>query len=419
MNKIAIVTPFLANGGLEKVAIVGAEELSKHFDVTLIVMDSFHVDYPYTGKMIDLKVLLMDRGILKRLYNMVSSTFKLRKLKREHGFDLVISHGELANLPNVFSGGKNNILVVHENRFAALKDIQGKFVNKIIKYIYSSKNVSKVITVSEGIRDNFIGILGLDKNMLVTIHNPYEIDEIKKLSKENVDLFSSLFSHSVLMSAGRLTMAKGQWYLLRIFKELKKTNLDLKFVILGDGELKEELIKLSEDLGLKTYTIWSKEDFDDSFDVYFLGFQKNPYKFIRQAKLFAMSSLWEGFGGTIVESMACGTPVISTDCKSGPGEIICPELRKSRVIDKPLYDANGILMPVFKNEFVGANEALDAKELLWVETVQALLKDDEKLLPYVEKGFQRAEDFRLEIIMAEWKSLIESSFNPTHEENIC
>ncbi len=77
MKKIAVITPFLANGDLEKVAIVGAEELSKYFDVTLIVMDSFHINYPYHGKTIDLKVSLMERGIFKRLYNIVSSTLKL------------------------------------------------------------------------------------------------------------------------------------------------------------------------------------------------------------------------------------------------------------------------------------------------------------------------------------------------------
>ena len=125
VKKIAIITPFLANGGLERVAIVGAEELSRYFDVTLIVMDSFHIDYPYNGKMIDLEVSLMDRGVLKRLYNIVSSTLKLWKLKKEHDFDIVISHGELANLPNVFSGGENNILAVHENRFAGTQRYTG------------------------------------------------------------------------------------------------------------------------------------------------------------------------------------------------------------------------------------------------------------------------------------------------------
>ena len=419
MKKIAIITPFLANGGLEKVAIVGAEELSKYFDVTLIVMDSFHIDYPYNGKMIDLEVSLMDRGIFKRLTNILMSTIKLRNLKKEHDFDLVISHGELANLPNVFSGGKKNILVVHENRFAALKDMQGKFVNRLIKYIYSAKSVSKIVTVSKGIRESFIENLGMDPDTIMTIYNPYNIDEIKTFSNEELGEFSSLFEFQVLSITGRLTMQKGQWYLLRIFKELLKNNSDLKLMILGDGEMKEELIELSEKLGLKAYTVWSEKEFDDSFDVYFMGFQKNPFKFVKASRLFAMTSLWEGFGNTIVEAIACGTPVISTDCKSGPGEIIYPELEKSNTVKEPIYDGFGVLMPIFKSEFVGVDEVLDEKELLWVETLEHLLKDDEKLADYSKVGLSRAEDFRLEKIMAEWKGLIDSSLDSSDKESKC
>jgi len=410
MKKIAIITPFLASGGLEKVAIVGAEELSKYFDVTLIVMDSFHIDYPYNGKTIDLDVVLMDRSIAKRLYNIISSTLKLRKLKKEHNFDLVISHGELANLPNVFSGGKHNILTVHENRFVALKDMQGKFVNKIIKYIYSAKNVSKVVTVSEGIRESFIENLGMDKTLIKTIHNPYNIEEIKILSKENVGEFSYLFEYDVLSITGRLTMSKGQWYLLRIFKELKKNNLNLKLMILGDGEMKEQLIKLSEDLDLKTYTVWSGKEFNDSFDVYFMGFQKNPFKFVKVSKLFVMTSLWEGFGNTIVEAMACGTPVVSTNCKSGPSEII-----NDRIVDsdsrKIYYDGAGILMPIFESKYVGNNMPLCDKEMLWVDTLNELLTNTKKLEYYKLKGLTRAEYFNLDRIMQEWKKLIYNSLN--------
>ncbi|WP_373034083.1 glycosyltransferase [Sulfurovum sp.] len=417
MKKIAIITPFLANGGLEKVAVVEVEELSKYFDVTLIVMDTFHIDYPYSGKMIDLHVLLMDRGLFKRLYNITMATLKLKRLKKKHCFDLVISHGELANLPNVFSGGKNSILVVHENRFAAIKDIQGKLVNRVIKYIYSARSVSKIVTVSEGIRESFVKKLGINQDAIMTIYNPYNVDEIKTSAREELGEFTSLFSHQVLTITGRLTIQKGQWFLLRIFKELKKLIPDLKLVILGDGEIKEKLIDLSEKLDLKTYSSWSENLFDDSYDVYFMGFQKNPFKFVGSSKLFVMTSLWEGFGNTIVEAMACGTPVVSTNCKSGPGEIICPALENETLLSAANFEGYGVLMPVFTNAFVEADEPLDEREQLWIETLHQLLNDDAKLAQYSKDGIQRAEDFRVDVIMKEWKNLINSILNDNERQS--
>jgi len=411
MKKIAIITPFLANGGLEKVAVVEAKELSKYFDVTLIVMDSFHVDYPYDGKMIDLQVSLMDRGLFKRLYNILLSTWNLHRLKKANDFDLVISHGELANLPNVFSGGNNNILVVHENRFAAIKDMQGKFVNKIIKYIYSARNVLKIVTVSEGIRESFIKRLGIDQYKIMAIYNPYDVDEIKKLAAEELGASTSIFMHEVLTIAGRLSMQKGQWYLFRIFKELKKQKSNLKLVILGNGEIKEKLIELSNELELKTYSIWSDKVYDDSYDVYFLGFQENPFKYMASSKLFVMTSLWEGFGNTIVEAMACGVPVVSTNCQSGPSEIINPQLSNNVVLTEPDFKGFGVLMPTFKQEFIGAKEELATSERIWIKALQQLLEDDDRLSRYSKEGVRRAEDFRLEIIMSQWKSLIVSILN--------
>ena len=371
-------------------------------------MDTFRTDYPYDGKMIDLGISWENRGLLSRLYNFIKAILHLRKIKKENDFDLVIGHGELASFPNILSGISKNIVVVHENRFAAIKDFQGKVVNFTLGYFLSSKNVSKVVTVSEGIKHSFIKYIEIDEGQITAIHNSYEINKIKKLSKEKIEEpYLKLSSHPVLVTAGRLIMAKGQWYLLRIFAALKKTDPQVKLLILGEGVLQKELINMSEKLGLKTYSVWSDMDFDDSYDVYFMGFQKNPFKYIAASKLFAMTSVWEGFGNTIVESMACGVPVLSTDCPSGPGEIISPEVKQlGLALTTPNYDGFGILMPTFENRFVGSKEPLNDNEQLWVDTVHDLLRDEEKLLDFTQKGLKRAEDFRTEVIMLEWKELI-------------
>ena len=84
-------------------------------------------------------------------------------------------------------------------------------------------------------------------------------------------------------------------------------------VILGVGEDQKMLETLSENLGLTDRII-------------FAGFQKNPYKFMKNASLFVLSSLWESFGVVLCEAMLCGVPIVSTDCPSGPGELITNEV---------------------------------------------------------------------------------------------
>jgi glycosyltransferase involved in cell wall biosynthesis len=193
--------------------------------------------------------------------------------------------------------------------------------------------------------------------------------------------------------------------LLRVFKALKEKHKDLKLVILGMGELKDYLVGLSEELGLKTY-VWDRDKLSENFDVYFLGFQENPFKFIARSKLFVFPSLWEGFGNVLIEAMVCGVPVISSDCRSGPREILAPDTDFNYQTQKPEFAEYGILMPVFEVKYKSAEEPIEEREIMWVETVDKLLEDEDLRKYYSEKAKQRAEDFRIEKIVEEWKEVI-------------
>src|SRR5690625_2500259 len=133
------------------------------------------------------------------------------------------------------------------------------------------------------------------------MYNFYYIEGINELAKEPVEQrFELLFDHPTIITVGRLTKQKGHWHLIRAFKIVKNEIPNAKLVILGDGPLKSYLISLSKQLEL--------ED-----DVYFLGFQKNPFKYLVNSDVYAFPSLYEGFPNALCEAMACGLPVISTD----------------------------------------------------------------------------------------------------------
>ncbi|WP_029520546.1 glycosyltransferase [Persephonella sp. IF05-L8] len=408
-KKIAIITPLLSKGGMERVAANLSRLLYDDYDVYLVVFDAKKIDYPYKGKIIDMEININNRNVFKRTMNLYKITNKLRNIKKREKFDYIISMGEIANIPNILSGGNNNILTIHENRFNAFNDLQRKLVNLAIKFLYKRNNVKKIVTVSKDIENDLIQFYKFNKKKLTTIYNPFDIEEINKKSKEPLNHFSQLFNkNKVIVNVGRLTFPKGQWFLLRIFKELKNLykNDNIKLVILGDGELRNELIKLSEILGLKTFNIWGSKKFSENYDVYFLGFKNNPYKFIKNSHLFISTSLWEGLPNVIIEAMASEQAVVYSNCKSGPLEILAPRKKVKYNYDKIIFGEYGILLPKFPKKLLRTEELLPI-ELYWVEKLTELLNDEETITNYKNKALIRARDFSFEHIKKRWKQILD------------
>ena len=155
-----------------------------------------------------------------------------------------------------------------------------------------------------------------------------------------------------LLACGRLTKQKDYPTLFQAFARLSGN--DLRLNILGDGELRQSLTQMAQDLGIADR-------------VTFLGFQRDPFSHMRRADIFVLSSRWEGFGNVLVEAMAMGTPVVSTDCPHGPAEIIEDNL-------------TGLLVPT------------ESPEALAV-ALQRLIDDPDLRLQLGQAGQTRAQDF--------------------------
>ena len=408
IKKVALITPSLAKGGIEKVVTIQAKQMQEYYDVYVIVMDNFRTDYEYSGKKIELGLSWENRNIIYRLYNFILAIIRLKKLAKKEGFDTTIAHGELASFPSILGDIKNLIVVVHENRLVAKKDFQGKLVNIILKYLFSKRDL-KLVTVSKGIGNYLSQKLDIDREKIKTIHNAYNIREIATLSRAKLMEYEDIFKGETLIAVGRLIPAKGHWYLLRVFSKLKEIREGIKLVIVGEGILYERLLDLSKNLGLKTYSAFEDDKLSSSYDIYFLGFHKNPFKFIANSTLFVMPSVWEGFGNTIVEAMACEIPVLVSNCPSGPAEIVAPQFESGKVkASYPYSDEFGVLMPPFKNRFVDESEPMSHIEGLWVDTINSLLDDEKKLSLLAKRGRERANDFDIKKIIKKWREIIDN-----------
>jgi glycosyltransferase involved in cell wall biosynthesis len=412
-KKVMFIIPHLGSGGAERVVANLCNGLADYERIVLIFENIIKHN-------VDARVISINspasQSLFKKLLNFPIRYLKIRKLKEEVKPDFVVSLLEPANLFNVLTklSNQKTILSFRSNYTATLQEdpFFGKGIARIIlkivytlafKTIYNRADL--MVAISRDVAEDLIKNYGINSDKIKVIYNPYPIDETRQLAEELLEAYEQIFKHPVLITAARLTKQKGQWYLLRIFKALKEKHKDLKLVILGEGELKDYLVKLSEELGLKTY-FWDRDELSGSFDVYFLGFQKNPFKFIARSKLFVFPSLWEGFPNALVESMACGVCVVSSDCRSGPREILAPNTDFNYKTQRPEFAEYGVLMPVFEVKYKSANEPLEEREIMWVKTIDKLLEDEDLRKHYSEQAKQRAEDFRIEKIVQEWKEVL-------------
>jgi len=151
--------------------------------------------------------------------------------------------------------------------------------------------------------DNF----SVPVSKMVRIYNPVDIEKIGRLVNEGEPLYTGAGPH--LLTIGNMSYAKGYDILLPAFKLVLERHPQANLTFVGDGENRPALERLADELGVRDA-------------VRFVGFQSNPYVYLKQADLFISSSRYEGVALVILESLACGTPVVATDCPSGNREII-------------------------------------------------------------------------------------------------
>jgi glycosyltransferase involved in cell wall biosynthesis len=235
------------------------------------------------------------------------------------------------------------------------------------------------VTVSKGVAQDLIENFGVKREKITVIYNFQDLEEIDRASLEDLGEFRNLFlKNKVVISVGRLVPQKGFQYLIEGFKKVVEKHPETILVILGEGELKEELEKLIENLNLKE-------------KVFLLGFQKNPFKFLKNSSIFILSSVQEGLPMVLIEAMACGLPVIATDYPGGNKEILDPDCNLK--VEKMRLGKYGILIPPKNPEEISKATSL-------------LLENENLRKEYAKKSLKRAKDFSVEKIIPRWLEIL-------------
>lgn len=301
--KILIFTPSLYGGGAERTIVNLVQILIKHhYSVTIVIAKSIENNHEYP---------LPDGINLIRLHCKKTkfSFFKLIHHINKENPNIIFSTLNFSNILAYFANAfsfKRKVIVLREATHRYLSG-ETSFTNKLLtRYIYN--NVNKVIALSEGVKDELVHDFKININKICVIYNPVDIVLINRLKNEYVSDFDFLLNPNVIIYVGRLHPQKDIFTLLKACKILKN-KISFKLILLGAGP-QEELLK----------KFCYENDLDDF--VCFLGFKENPYKYIGRSSILVLPSNSEGFGHVIVEAMTLGIPVISSNCPSGPREII-------------------------------------------------------------------------------------------------
>ena len=307
-ERIALFSPSLAGGGAERVMVNLAREFVRRgllVDLVLAKAEGAYLaQVPSGARVVDLGA----RRVATAIPGLA------RYLRRERPVVLLSAqdHANLAALLARRFGQVSTRLVasVQVNLSRAWEnssDARDRPMRMLINRIYPWAD--GIIAVSQGVAEDLCRHVPAIRGRLVVIYNPVVEPNLYALAEAPLtNLWFSPNEPPVILGVGRLVAQKDFPTLIQAFARVRATR-EARLVILGEGQDRQKLESLIRELGLAA-------------DILLPGFVDNPMAYFARAAVFALSSIFEGFGNVLVEAMAVGTPVVSTDCPSGPAEII-------------------------------------------------------------------------------------------------
>lgn len=375
----------MGNVGTIKATIHSAEAIKKYSDEDVeINLFKIHSEWKgYESSISNAKLNIIDfnlkkyfkslpkYGIFSRLTMILMMFYSIPKLIKyfnDEKPEVVFSYlqGLTPLIAKIFAKHKPRIILSIQGlpSFFANKDIYNSYplwkkieANTRIylwKKIY--KNADNIITLTEKTKINILDKFDFEKEKILYIPNPIVDDEIYTKVDELID-DSFVIENDYILAIGRYTPQKDFQTLIKAFNIIKDSYQNLNLIILGEGELRDELQSLIDRLSLQ-----------DKVKLY--GFVSNPYKFLKQAKLFVLSSLWEDQGHTLVEATYLKVPVVSTKCPSGQVELLS-------------YGEAGYLCEIGHEKDM-ANKIIEALENMDREKVELAYQNS---LKFTEKAF--------------------------------
>ena len=361
-KKVLLFRPTLGEGGADRVTIT----LLRHLDrqtvrpsLVLVKRDGTLIDE------VPKDIPVIDLGASRLRFSWLRLASVLRREKPDVLFSTSSGGNLVAALAHRIAFDPNRRLVLSErNTFSQVRrEKRSPWLPVVAMTRRFYSRADRIIAVSEGVAKDLIQTLALPEELVTAIHNPVVDEELYELSEQPIDHPWVQQGTPIVLAVGRLVPQKDYPLLLRAFTRIRERRR-ARLIVLGEGESRRSLERLAERLGVRD-------------DVDFAGFKKNPFPFMRNCTVFVLSSRFEGLPGALIQAMACGAPVISTDCPSGPAEIISE-------------GSSGFLVPV-------------GDENRLTEALERLLDDESLRRAFSEAGKKAASAFAVDSMVRQYE----------------
>lgn len=404
-RKLMLISPMLHQGGFERVCVTTARLLQPYFDVTIVIFDSANIAYDVEGlSIIDIQMGVR-KGKLQKILNIIRRSRKVRELKKEIQPEIAYSFGPTANMVNAFSKtGKEKVWLGLRNYTDVEEETKMRLlVKKADLIVCCSRDIEKSIKIKYKF------------NNTAVLYNLYDADTIRKEAAasdpplpfaEELKGVGSLQQEPgqlrYLVSMGRDDPMKGFWHMIKAFKLVHNQIPEARLILMGAGTFQKYKI-LAEQLKITDA-------------IYFAGMRRDPYALLKYGEVYLLTSANEGFPNALVEAMTLSLAPVSTNCLTGPAEILVRNgdtaslndqfTEKQKEKETPvIYGDYGIVVPEMQKEENLDPADITEEERNLADTVIRLLQDEKLLQSYRQTAARRAGDFTYEKYLEQFLKL--------------
>ena len=305
---VALFVPSLGGGGAEKMVVHIANTLvERGYRVDLVLSH----DHGELSRLVDERVRRIDLASPQVSRSLRALCVYLVRVRPPALLSVLDRANVVAVLAKLLTRSPTRVVISQRSNYSRSAENNGSGRSRalalLVRLLYPFADA--LVGISDGVADDIRRTVRIAPEKVVTIYNPVLPANFRPPApRPGLHAFFDSREAPVIIAVGRLSAAKDYDTLLRAFAKARQS-IDARLIILGEGELRQSLVDLAGQLGVSPFMAMP-------------GFVADPASWMVQADLFVLSSAWEGFGNVVVEALACGLPVVSTDCESGPGEIL-------------------------------------------------------------------------------------------------